>query len=140
MESTLIFTAVWRKFPRNQRTAEERRPTMSTQTEESSSAVLGLAASADLTGLPRKILDQQAIECYSGSDLGKSFEAENGMSISDAGSSSDFFSPGLAEWEETSLDYSPENTTFMPPSKKRSSKKKRRSGKKSRKCQRILCQ
>ncbi|MCP3664637.1 MAG: hypothetical protein GY696_19465 [Gammaproteobacteria bacterium] len=82
---------------------------------------MGLAASADLTGLPRKSLDQQ--ECYSGSDLGKLFEAENSTSFSDAGSSSDFFSPGLAEWEEMSLDYSPENTTFMPPSKWRSGKK-----------------
>ncbi len=64
-----LIRLVWRKFPH---TAEERRPTVSTQTEEASSAILGLAASADLTGLPRHILDK---EFYSGSDLGKFFEA-----------------------------------------------------------------
>ncbi len=112
---------VWRKFPRNRHSAEERRPTaVSTQTEvEGSNALLGLGASADLTGLPGKILEK---DCYSSSDLGKLFEAKNNSSCSDAGSSSDFSYSGLDECKETSLDYSPENASFMPPSKRRSGK------------------
>ncbi len=48
---------VWRKFPRNRHSAEERRPTaVSTQTEKGSNAMLGLVGtSAGLTSLPRKI-------------------------------------------------------------------------------------
>ncbi len=38
---------VWRKFPRNRHPTEDRHSTVSTQTEEASSATLGLAASAD---------------------------------------------------------------------------------------------
>ncbi len=99
---------VWRKFPRNRHSAEERRQTaMSTQTEEGSSAMLGLATSAGLSCPPRKILEK---DCYSSSDLGKLFGAKNNTSCSDAGSSSDCSYSGLAECEETS---------FMRPSKRR---------------------
>ncbi len=117
----LLIHLVWRKFPRNRHSAEEQRQTaVSTQTKEGSSAELGLGTSAGLTRLPRETLDQQ--DCYSGSDLGKLFEAEISFSFSDAGSSSDFYSPGLVESERTSLEYSPENTSFMPPSKRRTGK------------------
>ncbi len=87
---------VWRKFPRNRHPSEERRSTaVSTQTEEGSSAMLGseegssamlgLGTTAGLTRLPlkfgpRKILDQQSIEIYSGSDLGKFFATESASS------------------------------------------------------------
>ncbi len=50
----LLIHLVWRKFPRNRHLTEEQQPTVSTQTEEASSPTLGLAASADLTGLPPK--------------------------------------------------------------------------------------
>ncbi len=114
---------IWRKFPRNQHSAEERRPTaVSTQTEEESSNALlrlGVGTSADLTGLSKKNLEKN---CYSGSDMGRFFEAENTSSLSDEGSSPDFYSSGLAESEQMSLDYSPENTSFILPSKRRSGK------------------
>ncbi len=111
---------VWRKFPRNRHTAEERRLTaVFTQTEEGSKSLDRQAIEEDCS----KILDQQAIERYSGSDLGKLFEAENNTSFSDASSSSDFYSSGSAGRERTSFDYSPENTSFMrPPPKRRSGK------------------
>ncbi len=115
---------VWRKFPRNQHPSEERRPTaVSTQTDEQtdegSSAVLGLDTSAGLSRPPRKILEK---DCYSSSDLGNLFETKINTSCSDAGSSSDCCSSGLAERELTSYDYSPENTTFIPPPRRRSGK------------------
>ncbi len=67
---------VWRKFPRNRHPTEEGRPTasLSTQTEESSSALFGLGTSAGLTGLPRKILEKDC--CYSSSDLGRLLETK----------------------------------------------------------------
>ncbi len=111
---------VWRKFPRNRHTTEERRLTaVFTQTEEGSKSLDRQA----IEEVCSKILDQQAIERYSGSDLGKLFEAENNTSFSDAGSSSDFYSSGSAGRERTSYDYSPEDTSFIPPPKRRSGKK-----------------
>ncbi len=115
---------VWRKFPRSQHPSEERRPTaVSTQTDEqtdeASSAVLGLDASAGLSRPLRKILEK---DCYSSSDLGNLFETKNNTSCSDAGSSSDCFSSGLEESELTSYDYSPEDTSYIPPPKRRSGK------------------
>ncbi len=112
---------VWRKFPRNQHLSEERRPiAVSTQTEEGSSAVLGLDTSAGLFRPPIKILEKN---CFSSSDLGNLFETKNNTAFSDAGSSSDFYSSGSAGRERTSFDYSPENTSFMRPSPKRRSGK-----------------
>ncbi len=114
---------VWRKFPRNRHSAEERRLTaVSTQTveqtDQDSNAVLGLGrdTSADLCRPPRKILEK---DCFSSADLGNLYESKNNTSCSNAGSSSDFSYSGLAECKETSLDYSPENASFMPPSKRR---------------------
>ncbi len=89
---------VWRKFPRNRHSVEGQRPTaVTTQTEEGSSAALGLSstsADAGLTRLPlhfgpRKIFDQQPIESYSGSDLGNIFATDSVSSTSDAGWTSD---------------------------------------------------
>ncbi len=53
---------VWRKFPRNQHSTEGQRTTatLSTQTEEASSAGLGLAPSADLTSISRNFLAPDA--------------------------------------------------------------------------------
>ncbi len=122
---------VWRKFPRNRHSAEERRLTaVSTQTVEQtaqdSSAVLGLGrdTSAVLCRPPRKILEKDS---FSNTNLGNLFETKNNTSCSDAGSSSDFFSSGLVEsegnsFEGNSFDYSPENASFIPPPKRRTGK------------------
>ncbi len=116
----LLIHLVWRKFPRNRHPTEERRSmAVSTQTEEGSKSLDQQAIEEESS----KSLDQQAIDCYSGSDFGKLFEAENNTSYSDAGSSSDFYSSGLAESELTSYNYSPENTSFMRPPPKRQSGK-----------------
>ncbi len=103
---------VWRKFPRNQHSTEERRPTtVSTQTDgqkdQDSSAVLGLGldTSADLSR-----------------PVGNLFDSKINTSSSDAGSYSDCLSPGLAESELFSFDNSPQSTSFIPTSKRRSSK------------------
>ncbi len=101
---------VWRKYPRNRHSVEERRSTtVTTQTEEGSDAVLGLDTSAGLSRPPRKILEK---DCYSSSDLGNLFETKINTSCSDDGSSSDCFSSGLAESE----------LIFNPPPKRRSGK------------------
>ncbi len=123
---------VWRKFPRNRHPSEERRSTaVSTQTEEGSSAtlgseegssaMLGLATSAGLTRLPlkfgpRKILDQQSIEIYSGSDLGNLFATES-IPTSDAGWTSDC-SPSSTD------SVAQEGASFKFPAKGRTSKPK----------------
>ncbi len=111
---------VWCKFPRNQHSTEERRPaTVSTQTEEGSSALLGLGTSAGLTRLPlnfgpRKILDQQPIECYSGSDLGNLFASESAPT-SDTG--------WISDCTLTSMDsVAQERASYKFPAKGRTSK------------------
>ncbi len=93
----LLIHLVWRKFPRNRHPTEDRRPTVSTQTE-GSSALLGLDTSAGLTRLSSKILEKG---CYSSSDLGKLFETSNNTSCSNAGSFSNE-SPSISDVDWTS--------------------------------------
>ncbi len=114
---------VWRKFPRNRHSVEERRPTaVTTQTEEDLSASLGPSTSARLTRLPlhfgpRKIFDQQPIESHSGSDLNNLFATEC-ASTSDAGWTSDC--------SFSSLDsVAQEGASYKFPAKGRTSKPKK---------------
>ncbi len=94
---------VWRKFPRNQHSTEERRPTVSTQTEEGSDASWGLGTSAGLTGLPR------------GTDLGHGlYGPDDSASIPGTGSSGQSYS--------TNESMAQEKTNFMFPAKRRQGK------------------
>ncbi len=132
----LLIHLVWRKFPRNRHPTEDR-STVPTQTEEGSSASLGLDASADLTGLlpkttisdstqttedmrpgPRHISRNYVAsisDCLSMADLGELFDANESPSNSDADWTSDcsLSSTDLAQELETS---------FMSPAKRRSGK------------------
>ncbi len=106
---------VWRKFPRNRHTAEERRQTdVSTQIEKDSSAELGcLGSSAGLTRPSKKISNQA---CYSSSDLGNLFASESAPT-SDAGWTSDCTL-------SSTVSVAQEGTSFKFPAKGRTSKPK----------------
>ncbi len=94
---------------------------MSTQTDEGSRAMLGLGSSTGLTRLPlkfgpRKILDQQPIESYSGSDVGTLFATES-AATSDAGWTTDC---SLSSMDSVAQEEAP----YKFPAKGRTSKPK----------------
>ncbi len=100
---------VWRKLTSTE--GQTTTVTLSTQTEEGSSAAMSLASSADLTSFNRKILGKYT-ECCSGTDLGHGlYDPDDSASIPGMGSSGRSYS--------TNESMAQEKTSFMFPAKRR---------------------